>query len=81
MPAKSQLRLYQINFIICLERIFQTAFEHEKLSTETRDVLLYGQLQENLLYTLMQSPTVSGVQSYRELYLAAKKEKSRHWLN
>jgi len=40
-------------------------------------MLLYGQLQEGLLYTLMQSPTVSGDQSYRELCLATKKGKKR----
>jgi len=28
-----------------------------------------------MLYTLMQSPTVSGAQSYRELCITAKKEK------
>ena len=62
------------DFVTRLERVFQTAFGHEKLSTETRDMLLYGQLQEGLLYTLMQS---SGTQSYRELCLAAKKEEKR----
>ena len=65
------------DFVTRLERVFQTAFGRDKLSTETRDMLLYGQLQEGLLYTLIQSPTVSGSQSYRELCLAAKKEEKR----
>ena len=30
-------------------------------------MLLYGQLQETLSHTLMQSLTVSGAQGYREL--------------
>ena len=29
----------------------------------TREMLLYGQLQEGLLYTLMESPSVSGAQN------------------
>jgi len=40
-------------------------------------MLLYGQLQEGLLYTLMESPSVSGAQNYRELCLAAKREEQR----
>jgi len=40
-------------------------------------MLFYGQLQEGLLYTSMQSPTVSGAQSYRELFLAAKNEEKK----
>ena len=37
-------------------------------------MLLYGQFQEGLLYTLMESPSVSGAQNSRELCLAAKRE-------
>ena len=40
-------------------------------------MLLYGQLQEGLLYSLMESPTVSGAQNYKELCLAAKREERR----
>ena len=65
------------DFVTQLERVFQIAFGHEKLSNETRDMLLYGYLQEGLLYSLMQSPTVSGAQSYRELCLVAKKKEKR----
>ena len=65
------------DFIRCLEEVFQTAFGREKLSTETRDMLLYGQLQEGLLYTLIESPTVSAAQHYRELCIAARKEEKR----
>ena len=40
-------------------------------------MLLYGQLQEGLLYSLMESPAVSGVQNYKELSLAAKWEERK----
>ena len=40
-------------------------------------MLLYGQLQEGLSYSLIESPSVSGAQSYRELCIAAKKEEQR----
>ena len=67
-------------FIWRLEKVFQTAFGHENLSAETRDMLLYGQLQEGLSYTLMEFLSVSGSQNYRELCVAAKKEE-RGWLS
>jgi len=65
------------DFIGRLEQVFQTGFGHERLSKETRDMFLYGQLQEGLLYSLMESPTVSGAQNYKELSLAAKREERR----
>ena len=40
-------------------------------------MLLYGQLQEGLLYSLMESPAVSEAQNYKELGLAAKREERR----
>jgi len=57
--------------------VFQTAFGHENLLAETRDMLLYGQIQEGLSYTLMESPSVSGSHNYKELCAAAKKEEKR----
>ena len=60
------------DFVRCLEEIFQIGFGREKLSTETRDMLLYGLLQEGLLYTLIESPTVSGAQNHKELCLDDK---------
>ena len=65
------------DFIGRLEQIFQIGFGREHLSHETRDMLLYGQLQEGLLYTLMESPAVSGAQNYKELCVAAKREERR----
>ena len=40
-------------------------------------MLLYGQLQEGLPYTLMESPSLSGAENYKELCLAAKREERR----
>ena len=65
------------DFLRRLEHCYQIAFGREHLSAETRDILLYGQLQEGLSYSLMESPSVSGAQSYRELCIAAKKEERR----
>ena len=44
------------DFLRRLEHIYQTAFGREDLSAETRAMLLYGQLQEGLSYSLMESP-------------------------
>ena len=52
------------DFIGRLEQIFQIGLGREHLSHETRDMLIYEQLQEELLYTLMESPAVSGAQNY-----------------
>ena len=60
-----------------LEHIYQTAFGRENLSPKTRDMLLYGQLQEDLSYSLMESPSVSGAQNYQELCITSKKEELR----
>ena len=65
------------DFIGQLENVFQTGFRRERLSIETREMLLYEQLQESLLLTLMESPAVSGAQNYKELCIAAKREEQR----
>ena len=44
---------------------------------ETRQFLLYGQLQEGLCDELMKSSAVSGALAYPELCLAAKNEEQR----
>ena len=44
------------------------------MSSETRSALLYGQLQEGLLYELLKAPAVSGAQKYSELCVAARNE-------
>ena len=65
------------DFLRQLEYNYQIAFGQENLSAKTRDMLLYGQLQEGLSYSLIASPSVSGAQSYRELCVATKKEERR----
>ena len=45
------------------------------MSTETRDVLLYGKLQDGLHINLVsKAPAISGAQNYQELCIAAKNE-------
>jgi len=46
---------------------------------KTRSILMHGQLQEGLKYSVMSAPAVSGPQTYPELCLAAKNEE-RHRL-
>jgi hypothetical protein len=65
------------DFILRLERIFRSAHGRDTMSTETRDALLYGQLQEGLLYELLKAPSVSGAQRYSELCVAARNEEKR----
>ena len=60
-----------------LERTFRIAYGRDSMSTETRDALLYGQLQEALRYELMRAPAVSGSVKYQELCVAAKNEEKR----
>ena len=65
------------DFIRRLERTFQLAYGRDKISTETRATLLHSQLQEGLRYRILQSPTVSGAQTYGALCLGAKNEEKR----
>lgn len=65
------------DFIRRLERTFQIAYGRDKLKTVTRDTMLYGQLMEGLKYELVQGPSVSGAQTYKDLCTAAKNEEHR----
>lgn len=47
------------------------------MSTETRDTLLHGQLQEGLKYEILKGPAVSGAPTYQSLCPAAKNEEKR----
>ena len=47
------------------------------MSAETRNVLLYGQLQSGLTLELSKAPAVSGARNYDELCIAAKNEEKR----
>ena len=45
--------------------------------SDTREVLLCGQLQEGLRYEIVKSPVVSYIRSYKELCTAAHNEEKR----
>ena len=49
-----------------LERTFRIAYRREAMSVETRDALLYSQLQEGLKDELMKAPAVSGASQAHE---------------
>ena len=65
------------DFICRLERTFCIALGRDKLSKETKDAMLYGQLQEGLRLLIIRSPSVSGALTYKELCMAAKHEEKR----
>lgn len=62
------------DYIRHLERTFQIGFCQDKMSTETRNILLYGQLQSSLTLELSKAPGVSGARNYAELCIVAKNE-------
>ena len=61
-------------YIRCLARMFQIAYDEYRLSKST---MLHGQLQDGLKMELMDSPSVSGALTYKELVMAAKNEEMR----
>ena len=63
--------------VLRLERTFRIAYGRDNMSSETRDALLYSQLQEGLKQEIMKSPAVSGAANYKELCIAAKNEERR----
>ena len=65
------------NFVRRLEQTFQLAYDHDGMLPETRDALLYSQLQEGLRDNLMEGPAVSGAADYQALCIAAKNEERR----
>ena len=48
------------------------------MSAETKETMLFGQLQEGLRMELLRGPAVSGALGYKKLCVAAKMEE--HWL-
>ena len=65
------------DFVRRLEHTFRTAYGREPMSTETKDMLLYGQLQEGLHLQLMRAPAVSGAKNYQELIVVTRNEERR----
>lgn len=70
------------NIICRLDCILQVTYSNDKMSSETREVIPYGKLQEGLTLELMKRP---GAMSYNELCMSAKNDKQRQtelkWLN
>ena len=65
------------DYIRRLELAYRKAYGREKMSNETRDALLFGQLQEGLKYALVRAPAVSGAQGYQQLCTAARNKERR----
>ena len=65
------------DFVRRLERMFRIAYGCDPMSNETRDALLYCQLQEGLCYEIVRGPAVLGATKYQELCIAAKNEEKR----
>ena len=65
------------DFVRRLKRTFRTAYGRESMSAETKDMLLYVQLQEGLHLQLLRAPAVSGAKNYKELIVVAKSEERR----
>ena len=65
------------NFICHLEKSFCIAFGRDGLSKETKEAMLFGQLQEGLRLGIIRSPNVSGALDYRGLCMAARHEEQR----
>ena len=57
--------------------MFRIAYGRDPMLAETKDMLLYGQLQEGLHLQLMRAPSVSGAKKYQELVVVAKNEERR----
>jgi len=62
------------DYVCQLEKAFRVAFGNEKLGKETRETMLYGQLQGGLRLGILRNPSVSGAMSYKELCMVAKNE-------
>jgi len=62
------------DFIHHMEREFHITYKNDKLSQDTREAFLHGQLQDGLHPGLMQNPSVSGALTYQELCMAARNE-------
>ena len=65
------------DYILRLERTFRRAYGRDPMADETRQTLLFTQLQEGLRLVLFNAPAVSGAQNYNELCAAAKNEERR----
>ena len=60
-----------------MECCFQIAYGRDHLSEETWKTLLLGQMHEGQKTNIIKTPSTSSVQTYKELYMAAKSEEKR----
>ena len=60
------------DFIGRLESVFHIAYGWDKMSLETKEAILFGQLQEGLRMELLRGPAVSGALGYKEGMLVPK---------
>ena len=65
------------NFICRMDKSFHVAFGRDGLSKETKEAMLFGQLQEGLRLGIIRSPNVSGALDYRGLCMAARHEEQQ----
>ena len=65
------------DFICRLEKTFCRAYGHEHMLEETKNTLLYGQLNEGSKYSLIKAPAVSAASEYQQLCVAARNEERR----
>ena len=65
------------DFVRRLERTFRVAYGGDGMLPQTRNALLFSQLQEGLRQSLMEASAVSGATEYQSLCLAAKNEERR----
>ena len=69
----SQEENVKVSDLICpLKQLFKLAYGQDGISGETRNTLLYGQLQEGYKYQIMEALAVSDAANYCAIYLAAK---------
>ena len=54
--------------------VFQVAYGRDRMSAETKETILFGQLQEGLRMELLRGPAVSGALGCKKLCVAAKME-------
>lgn len=65
------------NFVQRLERTFHVAYGQDRMSSETKEAILYGQLQEGLPLEFFRGPAVLGALGYKEFCVVAAKGKER----
>ena len=61
-------------FICRLEKSFRVVFGQDGLSKETKEGMLFGQMQEGLPLGIIRSPNVSEALDYRGLCMAGRHE-------